>query len=81
MIIPAVMLVILAVVVIRSLMGVVAHEDVSAPISLAVEPPTPAAPTGVWSDDVRSFLLPAAEGHVDLAQNTDADHGADANAS
>jgi hypothetical protein len=78
MIIPAVMLVILAVVVIRSLMGVVAHEDVAAPISLAAEPPTP---TGVWGDDVRSFLLPAAEGHIDLAQNTDVDHDADANAS
>ncbi len=64
MVIPAALLVILAVVVIRSLMGVVAREDVSAPISLAHDA-DPAATTGAWGEDVRSFLLPAADEHID----------------
>ena len=79
MVIPAALLVILAVVVIRSLMGVVAHEDVSAPISLAHgADATPVAPTGVWGDDARAFLLPAATEHIDLAQP---ERDIDANAS
>ena len=74
MVIPAAMLVILAFVVIRSLMGVVAREDVSAPISFSAEP-TPAL--GVWGDDARSFLLPTAADHIDLGQP----HDVEANAS
>jgi hypothetical protein len=74
MVIPAVMLVILAFVVIRSLMGVVAREDVSAPISFAAGS-TPAA--GVWDEDARSFLLPATADHIDLEQS----HDVEANAS
>jgi hypothetical protein len=74
MVIPAVMLVILALVVIRSLMGVVAREDVSAPLSLAAAP-TPAL--GVWGDDARSFLLPATADHIDLEHS----HDVEANAS
>ena len=74
MVIPAVMLVILAFVVIRSLMGVVAREDAPNPLSLAAEhAPAP----GVWGDDAHSFLLPAATDHIDLAQS----HDVDANAS
>jgi|1186.fasta_scaffold333938_2 hypothetical protein len=79
MVIPAVMLVILAIVVIRSLMGVVAHEDAAAPIALMSDTDTtPATPPGVWGEDVRSFLLPAAPGHIDLEHS---EHDADANAS
>ena len=79
MVIPAVMLVILAIVVIRSLMGVVAHEDVAAPISLVSDSGTaPATPTGVWGDDVRSFLLPAAAEQIDLEHS---ERDVDANAS
>jgi len=55
MIIPLAMLAILAFVVIRSLMGVVAREDASTPAALAVETALPVR-TG---DDVRGFLLPA----------------------
>jgi hypothetical protein len=77
MIIPAVMLGILAFVVIRSLMGVVAREDVAAPISLVSKPavePTPAA--GVWGDDARALLLPAASEHIDLVQPANVDANA-----
>jgi hypothetical protein len=74
MVIPAVMLVILAFVVIRSLMGVVAREDVSAPIALATDrTPAPA----VWGDEARSLLLPAATDHIDLERS----HDIEANAS
>jgi hypothetical protein len=77
MVIPAVMLGILAIVVIRSLMAVVAREDAAAPLSLVTEHAVePTAPTGVWGDDVRSFLLPAASEHIDLEQPTDADANA-----
>jgi hypothetical protein len=77
MIIPAVMLVILAFVVIRALMGVVAHEDVVAPISLATEPKVePPSPGGIWGDDARAFLLPAASEHIDLEQAADVDANA-----
>lgn len=77
MIIPAVMLGILAFVVIRSLMAVVAREDVSAPIHLATG--TSAEPTAsprVWGDDARSFLLPAAGDHIDLEHVTDVEANA-----
>jgi hypothetical protein len=77
MVIPAVMLGILAFVVIRSLMGVVAREDAPAPISLVTESAVePTAAAGVWGDDARSFLLPAASEHIDLEQGTDVDANA-----
>jgi hypothetical protein len=77
MVIPAVMLVILAFVVIRSLMAVVARDDVAAPVSLGRDPaPEPASAGGVWGDDVRSFLLPAAAEHIDLEQSEDIDANA-----
>jgi hypothetical protein len=69
MVIPAVMLVILALVVMRALMSVVAHEDSAAPAqSISLEPPvshnadagTP-APELRARADVRAFLMPAAE--------------------
>jgi hypothetical protein len=67
MVIPAVLLVLLAIAVIRSLMEVVAHDDAGAPLSLVGDSDAaPAPPTGVWGDDVRSFLMPAATDHVDL---------------
>ena len=67
MVIPAVMLAVLALVGIRALMGVVAHDDAATPASFAPEPAR-----GVWGDDARSLLLPAATeptaiGHIDLA--------------
>ena len=73
MVIPAAMLVILAFVVIRSLMGVVAREDVSAPISYS----EPTSALGVWGGDARSFLLPTTADHIDLGQP----HDVEANAS
>ena len=68
MVIPAVMLALLALVGIRALMGVVAHDDTATPATAAPEPAR-----GVWGDDARSFLLPAATAseHIDLAQVED----------
>ena len=58
MLIPLAMLAILAFVVIRSLMGVVAHEDVvPAPAALAVEAFT--TDRSRDGDGLRAFLLPA----------------------
>jgi hypothetical protein len=70
MVIPAVMLVILALVAIRSLMGVVAHEDVATSMALSHEPVR-----GVWADDARSLLLPAADAHLDLRHAENAASG------
>ena len=76
MVIPLAMLAILAFVVIRSLMGVVAHEDtIAAPAAFAAESAVPVQ----HRDDVRSLLLPAA-GAADTTDAPAVDHGADANA-
>jgi hypothetical protein len=74
MVIPAVMLVILALVVMRALMNAVAHEDSAFPEhSITLEPTTPrhAAPgtpapelRARADDGVRSFLMPAAEPEI-----------------
>jgi hypothetical protein len=61
MIVPLVALAILALVVIKSLMGVVAHEGpAAAPTALASQP---APALGAWSDDSRTMLLPASAEH------------------
>jgi hypothetical protein len=61
MVVPLVALAMLALVVIKSLMGVVAHEGpASVPTSLASQA-TPAL--GAWSDDSRTILLPASAEH------------------
>jgi hypothetical protein len=79
MVIPAVLLVLLAIAVIRSLMEVVAHDDAAAPLSLVSDADaTPAPLTGVWGDDVRSFLMPAATDDVHLERP---ERDVDANAS
>jgi hypothetical protein len=74
MVIPAVMLVILALVVMRALMSVVAHEEgAAAAHSITLEPTvprtaapgTPAPELRARADDgVRSFLMPAAEPEI-----------------
>jgi len=69
MVIPAVMLVILALVVMRALMSVVAHEETAVPeqsITLdSTLPGTPAPELRARADDgVRSFLTPAAEPEI-----------------
>jgi hypothetical protein len=53
---PLVALAVLALVVIKALMGVVAHEEMAPPasVSYAEEPAL-----ATWSDDARAFLLPA----------------------
>ncbi len=66
MVIPAVMLVILALAVMRALMGVVAHEDAAAPPqSGTAAPSVPGSPAPELraqpGDALRAFLLPAAE--------------------
>jgi hypothetical protein len=64
MVIPAVMLAVLALVAIRALMGVVAHDDAATnAMALPAEPAR-----AVWGDEARSLLLPAASEHIDLAQ-------------
>lgn len=66
MIIPAVMLVVLALVVMRALMGVVAHDESAAPAHpVVLEPTVPGSPAPQLraraDDGVRALLLPAAE--------------------
>jgi hypothetical protein len=61
MVVPLVALAILALVVIKSLMGVVAHEPaVPARPSFAADATTT---NRAWDDDARSLLSPAATGH------------------
>lgn len=72
MVIPAVMLAVLALVGIRALMGVVAHDD-AAKVALPTEPAR-----GVWGDDARSLLLPAAGEHIDRARVDSVDSEANA---
>jgi hypothetical protein len=74
MIIPAVMLIVLALVVMRALMSFVAHEESAAPAhSITLDPTiprnavpgTPVPELRARADDgVRSFLLPAAEPEI-----------------
>ncbi len=69
MVIAAVMLVVLALVVMRALMGVVAHEDSAATVhSITLEPTIPgtrAPELRARADDgVRAFLMPAAEPEI-----------------
>ena len=69
MVIPAVMLVVLALVVMRVLMGVVAHEESAAPAhSIMLEPTVPGIPAPELraraDDGVRAFLMPAAEPEI-----------------
>jgi hypothetical protein len=73
MVIPAVMLAVLALVAIRALMGVVAHDDAATTMMVPTEP----APA-VWGDDARSLLLPAASDHIDLARADASDTEANA---
>jgi hypothetical protein len=67
MVIPVVMLVVLTLVVMRALMGVVAHDEAAVPAeSIMLDKPTlpgtPAPELRARADDgVRSFLMPAAE--------------------
>ena len=84
MVIPLAMLAILAFVVIRSLMGVVAREDVPAPAPLAVVAETARPLHGPAGDDGRALLLPAAgtaAASDDAMVHLDAADAADANAS
>jgi len=69
MVIPAVMLVILALVVMRALMSVVAHEETAVPEhSITLDPTVPGTPAPELraraDDGVRSFLTPAAEPEI-----------------
>jgi hypothetical protein len=69
MVIPVVMLVVLALVVMRALMGVVAHEESAAPAhSITLEPSVPGTPAPELraraDDGVRAFLTPAAEPEI-----------------
>jgi len=69
MVIPAVMLVILALVVMRALMSVVAHEETAVPEqSITLDSPLPGTPAPELraraDDGVRSFLTPAAEPEI-----------------
>jgi len=64
MVIPAVMLAVLALVAIRALMGVVAHDD--AATTTMAQPSEPAH--AVWGTEARSLLLPAATEPIDLAR-------------
>jgi len=78
MVIPAVMLVILALVVMRALMSVVAHEETAVPeqsITLdSTLPGTPAPELRARADDgVRSFLTPAAEPEIVAESESTAD--------
>jgi hypothetical protein len=73
MVIPAVMLAVLALIGIRALMGVVAHDD-AAKVALPTEP----ARAAVWGEDARSLLLPAAGEHIDLARVDGVDSEANA---
>ena len=83
MVIPLAMLAILAFVVIRSLMGVVAREAVPAPPPLAVEAVAETAlPLRALAvDDGRALLLPAAGAAVASEDATVDLNAADANAS
>jgi hypothetical protein len=72
MVIPAVMLAVLALIGIRALMGVVAHDD-AAKVALPTEPAR-----AVWGDEARSLLLPAAGEHIDLARVDGVDSEANA---
>jgi hypothetical protein len=60
MVIPLLALAVLAFVVIRSLMGVVAHDD-TAPSATHAYATDPGAASAPWGDDARAFLLPAAD--------------------
>ena len=73
MVIPAVMLAVLALVAIRALMEVVAHDDAATTLALPAEPAR-----AVWGDEARSLLLPAASEHIDLAPSDAADTEANA---
>jgi hypothetical protein len=69
MVIPVVMLVVLALVIMRALMGVVAHEESAAPAhSITLEPTAPGTPAPELraraDDGVRAFLMPAAEPEI-----------------
>ena len=64
MVIPAVMLAVLALVAIRGLMGVVAHDDAA---TTTTAPPSEPA-RAVWGTEARSLLLPAATESIDLAR-------------
>ena len=69
MVISAVMLVVLALVVMRVLMGVVAHEESAAPAHpIVLEPTVPGRPAPELraraDDGVRAFLMPAAEPEI-----------------
>jgi len=85
MVIPLAMLAVLAFVVIRSLMGVVAHGDAVTPVATAVAAESGIASHARANDDARGMLLPAARA---ADADADADAGvavdltaADANAS
>lgn len=73
MVIPAVMLAVLALVAIRALMGVVAHDDAAVKVVVPAEPAR-----GVWGDDARSLLMPAAGEQIDLARADGVDTEANA---
>jgi hypothetical protein len=74
MVIPAVMLALLALVAIRALMGVVAHDDAATTtVAVRAEPAR-----AVWGDEARSLLLPAATAHIDLAPTDAVEHEANA---
>ena len=73
MVIPAVMLAVLALVGIRALMGVVAHDDAATTVALPAEPAR-----GVWGDDARALLLPAAGERIDRARVDGVDSEANA---
>jgi hypothetical protein len=69
MVIPALVLVVLALVVMRALMGVVAHEEREIPAqSITLEPTTPGTPAPELraraDDGVRALLMPAAEPEI-----------------
>ena len=68
MVIPVVVLAILAVVVMRALMGVVAREERTPAPSMGPEPTVPGSPPPQLraraDDGVRAFLMPAAEPEI-----------------
>jgi hypothetical protein len=71
MVIPVVMLVVLALVVMRALMGAVAHEEIAYPAnSITLEPTLPGTPAPELraraDDGVRAFLMPAAEAEPEI---------------
>ena len=78
MVIPVVMLVVLALVVMRALMGAVAHEETAAPVeSITLEPTLPGTPAPELraraDDGVRAFLTEAATSRPPWPAPRDAD--------